>query len=247
MLVVPYGVAVDFSEHAEICRKAGARLILDNAAGLCPHRQSCDSALVAEHVEEVFSLHATKVFGIGEGGAVFCAPEHEMALRSAINFGLNTHSATGAPRPPYWGINGKMSEAMAAIGLAVADSFEERVGKRQAMAQRWIDALSETRVRIFCHEAWRAPWQVFPIQLADDATVPEFAARMLDAGIETRRYYRPSLGECEGMANLGPCPNAKTLSDRAIALPVRSSMPVAEQTDLMSRTFALLNALPGGT
>ena len=51
------------------------------------------AASISEHVGqqgdvEVFSFHATKVFGIGEGAALFVDGKHEEAVRSTSNFGI---------------------------------------------------------------------------------------------------------------------------------------------------------------
>jgi dTDP-4-amino-4,6-dideoxygalactose transaminase len=113
------------------------------------------------------------------------------------------------------------------------------------MAQRWIDALGGIRIDLFCSDANRAPWQVFPILLDDDQVATEFSARMLAAGMETRRYYKPSLGDCLGMAATGPCPNAGSLSARAVVLPVRAWMPEAEQAELIQKTTEILSELSG--
>ena len=74
MVVAPYGIETDFSEHADVCLRRGSRLIIDNAAGLAPGRTERSMGALADHIDEVFSLHATKVFGVGEGGGSFlCA------------------------------------------------------------------------------------------------------------------------------------------------------------------------------
>ena len=67
---------------------------------------------------EVFSMHATKVFGVGEGGAVFVRKPLAGLVRRTINFGL----ADGVPET--LGFNGKLSEVHAAIGLAVLERMD---------------------------------------------------------------------------------------------------------------------------
>ena len=68
----------------------------------------------------VFSLHATKVLGIGEGGiAVFGDPEKANEFRSWINFGFS-----GSRDSKILGTNAKMSEMQAAYGHAVLDNWE---------------------------------------------------------------------------------------------------------------------------
>jgi dTDP-4-amino-4,6-dideoxygalactose transaminase len=67
----------------------------------------------------VFSLHATKSFGIGEGGLiVFGSSEMADEFRSWINFGFS-----GSRDAQRLGTNAKVSEVQAAVGLAVMDSW----------------------------------------------------------------------------------------------------------------------------
>ena len=71
---------------------------------------------------EVFSFHATKVFNTFEGGAI-TTNNDELAekIKLMINFGFN-----GYDQVDYLGINGKMNEASAAMGiinLAKLDTF----------------------------------------------------------------------------------------------------------------------------
>ncbi|APG45520.1 DegT/DnrJ/EryC1/StrS family aminotransferase [Phaeobacter porticola] len=236
IVLAPYGIQTDFATHAEICAKRGAILIIDNAAGLGVDRRGLSPVPYGNHVSEVFSLHATKPFGIGEGGAIFAAPGLDGAIRSAINFGLQTHTGAGHDATPRWGINGKLSEVMAAIGMAVSEDMGARVALRQAMAREWITALGDTGCHIFNTELAKAPWQVFPILLPDESRVLQFSEKMQGLGVEIRRYYQPSLGRCGGMARVGTCENAQNLSERVIVLPVRSWLTPEERSDLMEKT-----------
>jgi dTDP-4-amino-4,6-dideoxygalactose transaminase len=240
MLVAPYGMRADFARHAEICRKHNARLIIDNAAGLGIARNLKANPL--SHVDEVFSLHATKPFGIGEGGVIFTAKENENIFRSALNFGLLTHSASGKDARPHWGINGKMTEVAGAIGLAVAEKIDSRIAARQEMAREWIDALRDFPVQIYCDKPENSAWQVFPIVMPDEGRLVGFVEAMQAQGVELRRYYFPSLGACAGMQQIGHARNAQALSERVVVLPVRSFMPHDERSALMQTTKTCLHA-----
>lgn len=235
--VVPYGIAIDLSDLVGICRSRNVLLVIDNAAGLGVRR---DYLPKAPNVREVFSLHATKPFGIGEGGAIFVPEEAEGRVRSAINFGLPTHTASGAEKPPFWGINGKLPEVGAAIGLSVCDTIEERIASRQGMAANWLENLAGTDATPFSTAIGMSPWQVFPVLLKDEHTVNRLSAAMAGAGMELRRYYHPSLGACSGMARVAECPNAKNLSSRAIVLPVRSFLPDADRDHIVDTTLDCL-------
>jgi dTDP-4-amino-4,6-dideoxygalactose transaminase len=75
---------------------------------------------IKESWAAVFSLHATKSFGIGEGGLIVLGSQ-DMAdeFRSWINFGFS-----GTREAQRLGTNAKLSEVQAAVGLAVIDSWE---------------------------------------------------------------------------------------------------------------------------
>ena len=241
IVLAPYGITTNFHAHEAICCKMGRLLIIDNAAGLGVARDHLAFSGAGDVVREVYSLHATKPFGIAEGCAIF-APESKVpSLRAAMNFGLQTHSATGDPQAPFWGINGKMSELHAAVGLAVADTMATRVAARQDMAANWVGCLENSSATIFNTVIEASPWQVFPVLLESEAQVLATVENAAARNIELRRYYSPSLGACQGMAQIGPCSNARNLAKRALTLPVRSTMNAADQDDLMANVRACID------
>jgi len=240
IVVAPYGITNNFQAHAEVCRKLGKLLIIDNAAGLGVARGQSALSGKNEAVREVFSLHATKPFGVGEGCAIFAPYSKVPSLRAAMNFGLQSHSANGEVQRPYWGINGKMSEVHAAIGLAVADGMAQRVASRQEMARNWIEFLKDSPAVPFHTTIDASPWQVLPILLESQINVVKTMENAAKHKIELRRYYTPSLGTCQGMEQLSRCPNAQNLAERVLALPVRSFMAIEEQYKIMSTVRACI-------
>jgi len=82
-----------------------------------------------------FSLHATKMLHTGEGG--FVVADGEAApLRRLRNFGLEGGRMTGP------GINAKLSEAQAALGLALLPDLPAESAARHALRQRYDAALA---------------------------------------------------------------------------------------------------------
>ena len=136
MLVAPFGMRRNLEADLTICRKRGAAVILDSAASLGAPRPANS---LGNDVFEVFSMHATKPFAVGEGGAIFAHRAHDGALRSALNFALNSYANPGGP---VWGFNGKMSEFHAAVGIAQLGRIDNIVGRRQAFAKRYRDRLA---------------------------------------------------------------------------------------------------------
>jgi dTDP-4-amino-4,6-dideoxygalactose transaminase len=114
-----FGFCRDYEPLVGPCAAAGIPVIVDSAAGFGGQIGS-ERSIGSQAIAEVFSFHATKVFGIGEGGAICVDQSLVDDVRSALNFGI-------APKATSRGLNGKLSEFAAAIGLAVLDSFDDFV------------------------------------------------------------------------------------------------------------------------
>ena len=212
-LVTPFGLRQDFSEHLEICRRYNAPVVIDNAAGLSDKV----SAVLDENCFEVFSLHATKPFAIGEGGAIRSRLGWAQALRLALNFGL----AHGVPQKG-WGINGKLPEVSAAIGLAVLKHFDQVLARRRAVAQSYIELLRNYDDLIFRQDISDAPWQSFPVLFPSPPAAQRFIRRAAEKGLQVRQGYEPSLEDWPRTCKIDPSPNARSLATRMGLLPVYS-------------------------
>ena len=101
--VRPFGLCRDQAALEHWCQECNVPLIIDAAAalgGVLPDGRPVGG----QGAMETFSLHATKVFAIGEGGAIAYMPQWQTPLREVLNFGM--HNGT----PTRMGINGKLSE-----------------------------------------------------------------------------------------------------------------------------------------
>ena len=226
VLVAPFGLPRDFSEHFQICQKYNVPVVIDNAAGL----GGKVVALPDENCFEVFSLHATKPFAIGEGGVIRSQSHHAEALRLALNFGLEH----GAPAAGCWGINGKLPEVSAAVGLAVLEDFDRIIAHRRAAALRYIDLLKNFNNLDYPMEVDRAPWQVFPVLLPSAEITNQFIQGTAEESLQVRRGYHPSLEDWPGTRKMAACPNARSLAERVIALPIYSDITEDEVSHIIT-------------
>lgn len=216
ILVAPFGMHKNWEAELAICRKRGAAVVIDSASSLGGPRSAEG---YGETVFEVFSMHATKPFAVGEGGVVFARNVHEDTLRSALNFALNSDAN---PERPAWGFNGKMSEFHAAIGIVQLGRIRELVILRQAFAAIYRDRLARYSELACPQDTGCAPWQVFPVLLPSASAADRFVQAAATIGLEIRRYYRPSLSRWPQVRCFEPCPIAEDLSDRICVLPVRA-------------------------
>lgn len=213
VLVSPFGLKCDYAQHIEVAASHAAVLVIDSAAGLGLDR----SVVEADGpVYEAYSMHATKPFGVGEGGVIF-GPQQSMArIRSALNFGLPTRFGREVSE---WGFNGKLSEAHAAVGLAVLEKFDARLFRRQELAARYMERLNSIPDIQFPRDAHASTWQVFPVLMPDARSATALVEAAQQLGMEVRRYYRPSLTQWFGETC---CPNSDSLADRMICFPIYS-------------------------
>jgi dTDP-4-amino-4,6-dideoxygalactose transaminase len=235
MLVAPFGIKRGWEAELAICRQRGVAVVIDNASGLGGPRPP---NAFGEEVFEVFSMHATKPFAVGEGGAILAHRTHDAALRSALHFALSSHVEPGGP---VWGFNGKMSEFHAAVGIAQLNRFRDIVSRRQAFAAIYRDRLAPYPEVVCPQDMNSAPWQFFPVLLPSVAAAERFVETTAAAGVEIRRYYRPSLSRWPETRCFESCPVAEDLADRMCVLPIRALDSGSEAEQIADLVLDALN------
>lgn len=232
----PFGLRSDFNPHVRLVAARGGILVVDNAAGLGVAARPVETST---HTFEACSLHATKPFAAGEGGVIFAHRAQEADLRQALNFGLRPGSPTDLRG---WGINGKMSELHAAVGLAAACGFDQRLARRRSLVARYIGVVGRREGVDACTDPDAGAWQFFPVLLPDGDSAQRFVAEAAARGMETRRYYAPSLSSLPDVDRLGPCPVAEDLAARMCCVPVYSVVSETEAEEMVAVFDAALAA-----
>lgn len=214
-----FGFCRDIHAIEAVASRHGAPVIVDGAAAL-GGRLEAGAWVGGQGQAEVFSMHATKVFGIGEGGVVFSERRHAARIRQACNFGL----AGGDVVMP--GLNGKLSDFHAAVGLALLDRIEGYIRRRHEVAKRYAQALRTASWAQLPDGIGDPPMQSYPILVESASLAEALLPRCLDEGLELRRYYRPLLPRASAFSAFesGPTDVAADLADRMVCLPVYSDM-----------------------
>jgi len=234
-----FGLCRDHDPLSRWCRERDIPLVLDSAAAL-GGRLADGRPAGSEGTMETFSMHATKVFAVGEGGAIACDAQWMPALRRVMNFGLEKGDLLDS------GFNGKMSEVVAAIGLAQDAVLDAQLDVRRTAAQRYMAFFaSEAPQWTVAAQPGDPPWQGFPVLAPDEAE----ATRLLDAcaerGVQLRRYYRPALHTAATASRYarGPLPVSASLAQRMLCLPMYSDLSAEEQARLLGRVADALQAI----
>jgi len=131
-----YGVPCDVAAIDAIAKRRGLKVLYDGAHVFGTTVGGQGIGTFGDVT--MFSFHATKLFHTAEGGALSAATtDLKQAFDHLKNFGILNQEEVGVP-----GINGKMNELQAALGLAVLDHVDAERQARHAIVERYRARLS---------------------------------------------------------------------------------------------------------
>lgn len=135
------------------------------------------------------SFHATKVFHTIEGGAiVFKRKEDLEKARKLINFGI-----TGPETIEQLGINAKMNEFQAAMGLCVLDELEENIRKRERIWSIYRNELMHFVSFQKTNPSATQSYGYAPIVMKNKKHRKSAQESLNKNSISARRYFFPAL------------------------------------------------------
>jgi len=162
------------------------------------------------------SFHATKLFHTGEGGAIFCKNQelfHKISY--SHNFGHN-----GPLEYFGLGINAKISELQAALGLAVLPYLEMIFSGRKKVVDIYNTELKDSPVQLLKIRAdtnWN--YSYYPVIFESEETLLKIIKSLNEENIFPRRYFFPSLNTIE-YASGQTMPISESISKRIMCLPL---------------------------
>jgi dTDP-4-amino-4,6-dideoxygalactose transaminase len=190
------------------------------------------------------SFHATKLFHTGEGGAIFCKnPELAQQIFYSHNFGHN-----GPLEFHGLGINGKISELQAAMGLAVLPSMDHILKERKRVADYYSTQLKFNQIKrplILKQTDWN--YSYFPILFENEKNLLKVENALNLKNITPRRYFYPSLNNIPYTKGK-KMPFSENTSTRILCLPIYDSLSsesLAEITLIINGINELLNETKG--
>ena len=163
------------------------------------------------------SFHATKIFHTGEGGALFCNDSQLFhQLHYSHNFGHN-----GPENYHGLGINAKMSELQAAMGLSVLTYMDNVFKERKRVCDYYDSNLQFhkfTKIKLREYTSWN--FSYYPIIFDSEQLLLKALKELGEQNIFPRRYFYPSLEELPYIKSKQICCIAKNIASRVICLPL---------------------------
>jgi len=232
-----YGRPCNVEKIQKIADIYGLKVIYDAAHAFGVNYKG--SSLLKHGDLSILSFHATKVFTTCEGGAIVC-PDSKIKKRidDLKNFGFANETTIVAP-----GINAKMNEIQAALGLLQLKYINRAIDRRREIDRQYRDELSSVSNMtcpplpadtIYNHA-------YFPILIGKGYPLSrdELYDKLRQNGIYARRYFYPLISEFpmyRGLPSAVPSniPVAKKVAGQVLCLPIYPTLENESITKIIS-------------
>lgn len=190
LAVDAYGVASDYTSLADIAKRHRLKFLVDSAPSFGTR---VNGRLVGGFADaQMFSFHATKAFSTMEGG---CVCSHDSELLARVKALRNFGQVDGADCHES-GLNGKMLEISALIGLEQLKTFEHTVATRRRAVERMRSGLSQIPGLLVGREpaGVQANWLFLPVVVDIERFGLDreaLASALEKHDVFVRKYYSP--------------------------------------------------------
>jgi dTDP-4-amino-4,6-dideoxygalactose transaminase len=226
-----YGHPCDVEGIQDIADTYNLKVIYDAAHAFAVQD---DGGSILRHGDlSVLSFHATKVFTTFEGGAVVC-PDAKTKVRidHLKNFGHAGELNVVAP-----GINGKMSEFNAALGMLQLQYIDQALARRKDIDAAYRRCLEGTKgIRCLGDAGEKVPnYAYFPILVEPDYPLSrdDLNLKLRSLGVHPRRYFYPLVSEFPMYRGLPSArrdnlPAATEASRKILCLPIYPALDLSQ-------------------
>ncbi len=230
-----FGNACDVESIDAIAKKHNLKVIYDASHAFAVNYKG--ESLLRHGDAATLSFHATKLFHTGEGGAIIFKRKEDLErAKKMINFGI-----TGPESIEELGINAKMNELQAALGLCVLEEMEANLASRRAILANYERDLArsvklQTRVNGLSYNA-----AYVPVVFETEQETLKVANALKESGILARRYFFPSLEILEFLNSRHNQPVSRYIARRILCLPIYATLEKSEQAAVIEVTKSTLS------
>lgn len=225
-----YGYPCDVDKISEIASRHKLKIIYD--AAHCFGVKYNGRSILEYGDVSILSFHATKLFHTAEGGATVSGKDVASKIRLMKKFGH-----VGEDEYLSIGINAKMSELHAAMGLCVLPEVDELIGIRRTLSEKYDELLLGNGIgRPVKTEGLEYNYAYYPILFPDHNSMMSARAALIEQDIFARRYFYPSLNALSYLADPGrfSCKVSEDVSTRVLSLPLSHELQASEVEKISS-------------
>ena len=228
-----YGNVCNVEEIEKLAKKYNLKVIYDAAHAFGVKYKNIGIGNYGDI--SMFSFHATKVFNSIEGGGVAYKDEKlERELNLLKNVGI-----TGPETTEEIGMNAKMNEFQAAMGLCNLRHIDEEISKRKNVVEEYRKRLSGVKgIKLSkIQDDVQSNYAYFPVVFEDEfgKARDEIMDELAKNNIFTRKYFYPLTTDFEcynNIYNSNDTPVAKYISDRVLTLPLFADLTLERVNEI---------------
>jgi len=228
-----YGNVCNVEEIEKIAKKHNLKVIYDAAHAFGVKYKNIAVGNFGDM--SMFSFHATKVFNTIEGGGIAYKDRSlERELNLLKNFGI-----TGPETTEEVGMNAKMNEFQAAMGICNLRHIDEEIAKRKAVVEEYRKRLSNVKgIKLSkIQDDVQSNYAYFPVVFEDEfgKTRDQVMDELAKNNIFTRKYFYPLTTDFEcynTQYDSSKTPVAKYISDRVLTLPLYADLDINKVNEI---------------
>lgn len=227
-----YGIPCDVEAIDAIAKKHGLKVIYDAAHAFDVEYKG--RSILQWGDASTLSFHATKLFHTVEGGAVVVHDEEShRRLRLLRSFGHigDEHFTLG--------VNAKMSEVHAAMGMAILPHVSNLIRARTQVINQYDLRLATNVERPQLPDGTLYNQAYYPIGLRSLDHREKVLNALAAQGINARRYFHPSLNLLPYVSSQ-PMPHSESAASRYLCLPLYPELTTPEVTRICNHVLASL-------
>lgn len=230
-----YGNPCDVESIKQIADKHDLKVIYD--AAHCYSVKYRGESILNWGDISTLSFHATKLFHTGEGGGIICNDAESVhSVFYSHNFGHD-----GPDRFFGLGVNAKLSELNAAMGLAVLPYIDDIISKRKQIFAQYDSILGSTSLRKpAIRQGAEINYSYYPVIFPSDEQLLKAQLSLNDAQIFPRRYFYPSLNLLP-YVEYKPMPAAESVSKTVLCLPLYYELTESEVEKIATLIVGAMN------
>lgn len=177
----------------------------------------------------VISFHSTKIFHTIEGGALVIKDDEVYnKVKLLINFGIS-----GPEKIKGLGINAKMNEFQAAMGLCVLDDIDRIIEGRKKVHNFYINNLPKRLHLQKPNKNCTSNYAYFPVVFETEKDLLRVVGELNKNDIFPRRYFYPSLDNLNYLNNSKYMTISNDISKNILCLPIYNSLKENEQEQII--------------
>ncbi len=220
MAVHVFGYPCDVEKIDQIAKKYKLKVIYDAA-----HTFACEykgKSLLDYGDISTCSFHATKIFHTVEGGCVVCKSNkinEKLELIKKFGHLYDEHVRLG--------INAKMTEFHAAMGLCNLNYVHKIINSRKIVSNEYDHLLKNYIERPIVPKYLKYNYAYYPVIFKNETETLKVIKKLNENEIYPRRYFYPSLNKLPYLDKHIRCPISENIASRILCLPLSASTSIS--------------------